>query len=122
MSIFLVVALFIGVAAATPATQEELNNLTVNLSVITAATAVCPADLKIINDSTTAFTADVFISLGDESPASASAATAFAADGTTYSSNNTHTYQKAGTYTVTLYNVSTITGAASKKGYNRHRS
>ena len=114
--VLLAAMLFTGAASAVAVSEENFDNLTANVSSLTAATGFVSEDIKIFNESAwvTSTDYDVWINWGDDT--TLNKVPLNAAQGTgSYNKTVNHIYSKAGTYTVTLYNASTVTDTTKKK-------
>ena len=114
--VLLAAMLFTGAASAAAVSEENFNNLTANVTSLTAAATHESPDILIYNTTTWASSNDydVWIDWGDDTrkQVTLNAGAAFAKG---YNATVNHTYAKPGIYTVTLYNASTPTDTTKSK-------
>ena len=106
--VLLAAMLFTGAASAAAVSEENLDNLTANVTSLTAATDVTYS-FEFFNESAwvTSTNYDVWINWGDSDTLEQVTLTQ-QADGI-YNATKSHMYENAGSYTVTLYNASPVT-------------
>ena len=111
--VLLAAMLFTGAASAAAVSEENLNNLTANVTSLTAATDVTYF-FEIYNGSAWVTSGDlqVWIDWGDDTT---DLKTLVQQTDGKYNVTVPHTYTKAGTYTVTLYNATTTPTDTTKK-------
>ncbi|HJK77065.1 MAG TPA: PKD domain-containing protein, partial [Methanocorpusculum sp.] len=114
--VLLAAMLFVGAASATAVSEENFKNLTANVSSFTAAASHESPDILIYNTSAwvESNNYEVWINWGDDT--TLNLVTLKEAQGTgSYNATVNHIYTKAGTYTVTLYNASTVSDTTQAK-------
>ena len=112
--VLLAAMLFTGAASAAAVSEENLNNLTANVTSLTAATDVTYS-FEIFNESAwvTSDDREVWINWGDDTTLN-QMTLAQQADGI-YNVTESHMYENAGSYVVTLYNASSVTETTKSK-------
>ena len=112
--VLLAAMLFTGAASAAGVSEENLDNLTANVTSLTAATDVTYS-FEFFNESAwvTSTDYDVWINWGDNTPIDTM--TLKSQTGGKYNATASHMYKNAGSYTVTLYNASPVTDTTKDK-------
>ena len=113
--VLLAAALFAGsVTAADMTNDKDFANITANVSTLTAAAGFVSEDIKIFNKTALTDTTklDVYVDWGD---GNIDDVTLAQNGGNEYNVTVSHTYATAGSYTVTLYNASTVTDTTLSK-------
>ena len=112
--VLLAAMLFTGAASAAAVSEENLDNLTANVTSLTAATGVTYS-FEFFNESAwvTSDDCDVWINWGDDTPLDKMTLVK-QTDGK-YNATKSHAYTKAGSYVVTLYNASPVTETTQSK-------